>query len=95
MSHKIKFTPYKPEVLAAKKNMLATLNERERRLFISQEYLSLGRGSQRYVSEVFGLHRNSIIVGVRELLSGATLAGNAQRAKGGGRKKRELNTRPK
>lgn len=88
MSRKTKYIAYAPEVLAAKKSMLATLNERERRLFISQEYLSLGRGSQRYISEVFGLHRNSIIAGVRELQSGATLPGNAQRAKGGGRKKK-------
>jgi transposase len=88
MGYKLKYTPYTPESLAAKKKILTTLNERERRLFISQEYLSLGKGSQRYVSEVFCLHRNSIIAGVKELQEDCTLPTNAQRRKGGGRKKK-------
>lgn len=89
MGYKLKYTPYTPEALAAKKKILETLNERERRLFISQEYLSLGKGSQRYVSEVFRLHRNSIIAGVKELQGESTLPPNAQRRKGGGRKKKK------
>lgn len=91
MGYKIKYKQYTEEALAAKRQILTTLNERERRLFISQEYLSLGKGSQRYVSEVFGLHRNCIVTGVKELKQGVTLAPGRQRKPGGGRKKRKFN----
>jgi hypothetical protein len=88
--NKLQFAPYSPEALVIKRQTLSHLSERGRRLFISQEYLSLGNGSQRYLSEVFGLNRTSIRQGAKELLSGETLELDRQRKHGGGRKKKNM-----
>jgi hypothetical protein len=87
---KLRYEQYSAELLESKCQALSQMPERARRLFIAQEYLSLGYGSQRYISEVFGLNRESIIKGVKELRSEKRLEVGRQRRRGGGRKKKSM-----
>jgi hypothetical protein len=67
------------------------LSEKQRRHFLGMEYKSLGRGSQRYLAEVFKCSRQTIINGVKELESpDYKMDHNRQRRGGGGRKKSKL-----
>lgn len=63
-----------------------SLPEKARRHFLALEYQSLGRGSQRYISSVFGCSRNTITTGSKELEQ--ELDYTRQRKAGGGRKKK-------
>lgn len=70
-------------------NYCQSLPEKQRRHFIAMEYLRLGEGSQRYLAELFGCSRQTIINGVTELQSSDfNIDYSTQRAPGGGRKKK-------
>ena len=81
---------YTPELLAQKQKFFAGLRERARRHFLGQEYLSLGKGSQRYLSRVFDCSRNTIHKGEKEVKSaGFQPDYNSQRQEGGAKKKKK------
>ncbi len=60
---------YTEEELPNKLLYYKSLPEKARRHFLALEYERLGRGSQRYLSEVFKCSRNTITKGTRELSS--------------------------
>lgn len=81
---------YTDELLAIKKNYYEHLPEKQARHFLAQEYLDLGKGSQRYLSEVFGCSRQTIRKGVNELNTPDFAPDySRQRSEGGGRKKKK------
>ena len=81
---------YETEELSSKIVYYKSLSEKGRRLFLAQEYKSLGRGSQRYMAEVFGCSRITITKGIRKLdQSGSVLTKGRIRRAGGGRKKKK------
>ena len=83
---------YTPELLAQKQKFYTGLREKERRHFLGQEYLTLGKGSQRYLSRVFGCSRNTIDKGEKEVSAPDFQPDyNIQREEGGGRKKKKKN----
>jgi hypothetical protein len=85
-------TFYTPEIQKHKQKFYAGLREKERRHFLGQEYLSLGIGSQRYLSRVFGCSRNTIFKGKKEVSSpGFQPDYSTQREEGAGRKKKKAN----
>ena len=49
------------------KTNIGYLNESQRRLYLATEAISLGRGGIKEVSEVSGMHRNTIAAGIKEL----------------------------
>ena len=49
------------------KTNLIYLNESEKRKYLASEACALGRGGIRIVSEISGLHRNSITAGLKEI----------------------------
>lgn len=81
---------YTPDILPFKQKFYSVLGEKERRHFLGQEYLSLGKGSQRYLSRVFCCSRKTIQKGAKELIS-ADFAPDYSydREPGAGRKKRK------
>jgi len=84
---------YYSEALKLQKQIYyGALPEKAKRHFLGQEYLSLGAGSQRYLSRVFGCSRQTIKKGLDEVQS-PTFNPNyeRQRSKGGGRKKKKKN----
>lgn len=82
---------YTAELLAQKQKFYIGLREKERRHFLGQEYLSLGKGSQRYLSRVFNCSRNTIHKGEKEVSASDFKADyTLQRAEGGGRKKKKM-----
>lgn len=83
---------YKPEVLPLKQKFYAGLGEKERRHFLGQEYLSLGKGSQRYLSRVFGCSRITIQKGSKEVMADNFAPDYSyHREPGAGRKKKKKN----
>lgn len=67
------------------------LSEKQQRHFLGFEYKRLGKGSQRYLSRVFGCSRHRIRKGLIEIESSVTLSdAYGQRDQGGGRKKKRL-----
>ena len=64
----------------------ALLDERQRRLVAAAMVDALGRGGQARVAEAAGLSRNTLIVGARELVSGAGPSERVRRP-GAGRKR--------
>jgi len=67
------------------------LHEKARRHFLGQEYLSLGVGSQRYLSRVFNCSPNTIDKGKKEVVSTNFEPDyTTQRQEGGGKKEEEL-----
>jgi hypothetical protein len=75
--------------LSAKLSYYQNLPEKMQRHFLATEYASLGKGSQRYLSEVFGCCRKRITRGTLELKEpGARIDYTQQRLPGGGRKKK-------
>ena len=81
---------YNKEELSSKLEYFKGLSEKGRRLFLAQEYKSLGWGSQRYISNVFGCSRITITRGVRELeVPAGVLDMKSIRRPGGGRKKKK------
>lgn len=81
---------YKDTDLCSELQYYQSLPEKARRHYLALEYKKLGRGSQRYLSEVFGCSRKTITKGMKELAAsgGKPLDYSFQRKKGGGRKKR-------
>ncbi|MFD5056960.1 ISAzo13 family transposase [Streptomyces tendae] len=74
-------------VLAAKfEVLLPHLDERQRRLAIGAEALSLGHGGIRLVAAAVGVREGTVSRGVAELRSGQALSGRVRRP-GGGRKR--------
>lgn len=79
---------YSSEELALKLAFYCELSEKKRRHFLAIEYKSLGRGSQRYLAEVFSCSRITITKGCREI-EGTAIDYSRQRRKGGGAKKKK------
>jgi len=90
MAKTTKRVTYKTEEIAHQKiNYYNSLPEKQRRHFLAQEYLQLGTGSQRYLSELFGCSRQTLVNGLKELeKDDFKVDYSRQRKKGGGRKKR-------
>lgn len=85
-----KRTYYTDEIELTKKRYYESLSEKAQRHFLGQEYLTLGLGSQRYLSRVFNCSRHRINRGVEELkTTDLILNSNRQRKSGGGRKKKK------
>jgi len=81
---------YTVEVKATKQAYYACLPEKAKRHFLGQEYLELGKGSQRYLSRVFNCARDTIIKGYKEVNNpNFTADYTTQRSAGGGRKKKK------
>jgi len=78
--------------ISSKLKYYKSLPEKARRHFLALEYQSLGRGSQRYLSSVFGCSRNTITVGSKELTNSLdqVIDYTKQRKPGGGRKKKSV-----
>jgi hypothetical protein len=66
--------------------VMATLNERQRRLFAGILALHRGHGGVVAVSQITGLSRTTVRRGITELRLGIGLSANRQRREGGGRK---------
>jgi hypothetical protein len=82
-------TYYDALTLEHQKKYFSTLPEKQRRHFVAMEYIRLGRGSQRYLSEIFGCARQVIVNGTKEILSPSFDPDyKSQRRAGGGRKKK-------
>jgi hypothetical protein len=80
---------YSCAVKSVKQNYYHSLPEKAKRHFLGQEYHSLGTGSQRYLSAVFGCSRDTIRKGYREVLApNFEVNYSQQRIGGGGRKKK-------
>lgn len=72
--------------------VLPHLDERLRRLYLASEAEALGKGGAKEISEVFGIHPNTLTAGKKDLLSGEVLSTDdgefyRTRRKGGGRKR--------
>ncbi len=68
--------------------ILPTLNEVQARWFVAKEALALGRGGLKYVHELTGMSRPTILRGTKELKSRKPLdVSERLRAPGGGRKR--------
>lgn len=72
--------------------VLPHLDERLRRLYLASEAVALGKGGAKEISEVFGIHQNTLTAGKKDLLSGEVLSTDdgefyRTRRKGGGRKR--------
>ena len=81
---------YKAEALIYKKKYYKVLPEKQRRHFLGQEYIQLGKDSQRYLSRVFGCSRNTIIKGKEEISNDNFKPDySRQRKSGGGAKKKK------
>jgi len=81
---------YIPSLVTLKQNFYFGLGEKERRHFLGQEYLSLGLGSQRYLSRIFDCSRTTIQKGVKEVTSPDFSPDYSfTRRAGAGRKKRK------
>lgn len=58
------------EVQAAIVLFAALLDERQRRLFAGMEALQFGPGTERWIADLLGIHRQTVAKGRRELLEG-------------------------
>ena len=83
---------YSAEELSLKLKYYKSLPEKARRHYLALEYRQLGRGSQHYLSSVFGCGRQTIIKGCQELNSetDSVFDYTRQRKPGGGRKKKNV-----
>ena len=72
------------------KKILETLNERQKRMYLASEAEAIGRGGIKEISELFGIHRNTLTAGKKDLHSDDILndTENSKRVRrpGGGRK---------
>lgn len=71
--------------------ILNRLNESQARLYIAREAISFGRGGIKFMNEITGMSRTTIIKGIKELKADSLESDNRIRKKGGGRKKLEEN----
>jgi biotin operon repressor len=82
---------YASDFIEKQLNYYRSLPEKQRRHFLAMEYARLGVGSQRYLAQVFGCSRKTILKGWRELAeSNYETDYSRQRGEGGGRKKKKL-----
>lgn len=64
------------------------LNERSLRTWAATEARAIGRGGQALVAEAIGIHKNTVLAGMKEIQKNRAVAGAGRiRRKGGGRKK--------
>lgn len=83
---------YSSEIVPVKQKFYDSLGEKERRHFLGQEYLSLGQGSQRYLSRVFNCSRTTIQKGFKEVSADHFAPDYSyDREPGAGRKKKKKN----
>jgi len=69
-------------------SLLDVLNERSLRLWAATEARAIGRGGQILVSEAIGIHKNTVLAGMKEVQKNKEVAETGRiRRKGGGRKK--------
>ena len=80
------------EVKAAIILFTALLDERQRRLFAGIEALQFGRGAERWIAHLLGIHHQTVSKGRRELLEGDVDFKRVRR-KGGGRPRIEKKPR--
>lgn len=80
------------EVKAAIILFTALLDERQRRLFAGIEALQFGRGAERWIAHLLGIHHQTVSKGRRELLEGDVEFKRIRR-KGGGRPRIEKKPR--
>jgi len=73
--------------LDIKKKFYQSLNERQKRHFVSLEAKSLGYGGIKFVSEIFQVSRATIQKGLKELAMDEQWPNGRVRKQGGGRKK--------
>ena len=73
--------------LDIKKSFYQSLNERQKRHFLSLEAKSLGYGGIKFVSKIFQVSRATIQQGLKELAIAEQLPNGRVRKEGGGRKK--------
>lgn len=71
--------------------ILPHLDERLKRIYLASEAEALGRGGAKEISEIFGIHQNTLTAGKKDLHSGEVLMSNngksfGIRHKGAGRK---------
>lgn len=75
--------PYPPAVERAMLVTYASLNERQRRLYVANEAFKLGHGGITYVARLFDCHRKTVQRGLAELQFGeSVLPPNRARKKG-------------
>jgi len=91
----MQYRKYGREELSLKVEFYKSLSEKRRRHFLALEYANLGKGSQRYIAEVFGCCRKTLIKGRKELAEAgdAGIDYTRQRKSGGGAKKKRRNNR--
>lgn len=53
--------------------ILPHLDERLRRIYLASEAEALGRGGAKEISEIFGIHQNTLTAGKKDLHSGEIL----------------------
>ena len=75
------------EVKQRADDILATLDERQRRLWAGAEARQIGRGGISLVAKMTGMDKRTVSKGVRELQNGEKPGEGRQRKPGGGRKK--------
>lgn len=72
------------------KKIVETLDERQKRMYLASEAEAIGRGGIKEISELFGIHRNTLTAGKKDLHSDEILNdtedGKRVRRTGGGRK---------
>ena len=66
------------------------LDERQRRLLAASMAEVLGRGGQARVAEAFGMSRNTVIAGAKELAEGPTLQARVRRPGAGPKRRRDV-----
>lgn len=74
-------------------SMLKYLDEKQRRIYLASEAISLGHGGITKVANASGVSRVTITNGIKELTGKKSLSLNNSRKKGGGRKK-EIDKNP-
>lgn len=60
-------TPYPAHVEAEMKKFYETLSEKDKRRYAAVESLKFGRGGLKYIVEVLGCNRRTILRGLKEL----------------------------
>ena len=83
---KMPTNPYSVEVRTYMMRLYGTLNEKGRRQYAAIEAVKLGHGGITYVCDLFGLHRDTVSLGIRELKDDNLPPPDRVRRSGGGRK---------
>ena len=78
--------PYSTEVRTYMVRMFSTLSEKGKRHYAAIEAIKLGHGGIGYISELFGLHPDTVSQGMRELKEDDLPPSDRIRRPGGGRK---------